>query len=359
VIGQCGDGELEKLTTSRDYDLMNQRRERPTLGDVAKRAHVSKSAASLILRGLGRFDESTRERVQQAATELEYRPNAAARYLSTDHRMPMVGLVYHDLPSGPTPPQMFWTQTLNEFTHELLKHSIASVVLPNLDSLAIKSLPLEVILLITDDISDLDSDEIQNLDAPLVVGGIRVDSTLESKYPNVNAWIRADAHEFSEIALQHVYDQGARHPAVLLADVPMAWRRDFRVGAQGWFAANDVPDVVLETDDLRAATATALAQGCDALVVLGSDHRPDLDSVIAEIKEHGFSIPQDVMVVSLSHAGRAEYQDPPVTVVHRDTVRVGRDVAQMVIKGVSTGKFESITLAPFLTQRASTMRTTD
>jgi LacI family transcriptional regulator len=55
----------------------------PTLGDVARRAGVSRSTASNILTGFrtDRYNTETQQRVRQAAAELNYRPNAAARAL--------------------------------------------------------------------------------------------------------------------------------------------------------------------------------------------------------------------------------------------------------------------------------------
>lgn len=54
-----------------------------TLGDVARRAGVSRSTASNILTGFRseRYSPVTQQRVREAAAELHYRPNAAARAL--------------------------------------------------------------------------------------------------------------------------------------------------------------------------------------------------------------------------------------------------------------------------------------
>lgn len=56
---------------------------RPTLTDVAKAAGVSRSLASLALRGEGNVRAETRARVEKAARELNYRPNLAARSLAS------------------------------------------------------------------------------------------------------------------------------------------------------------------------------------------------------------------------------------------------------------------------------------
>lgn len=67
-----------------------------TILDVAARAGVSKSAASLALRGTGYVSKAKRQAVLAAAAELGYRPNAAARAMGSA-RSGIVGLVLDDL----------------------------------------------------------------------------------------------------------------------------------------------------------------------------------------------------------------------------------------------------------------------
>ncbi|MGW7647815.1 LacI family DNA-binding transcriptional regulator [Streptomyces bobili] len=60
---------------------------RPTSRDVAQAAGVSQAAVSLVLgdKWRGRVSETTAERVRQAARDLGYRPNLAARNLRLGH----------------------------------------------------------------------------------------------------------------------------------------------------------------------------------------------------------------------------------------------------------------------------------
>ncbi|CAB4938521.1 unannotated protein [freshwater metagenome] len=69
---------------------------RPTIKDVAALAGVSKSLVSLAMRGSDRVSAESRAAIIEAATQLGYRPNAAARSLA-DRRSHTLGVVVLDL----------------------------------------------------------------------------------------------------------------------------------------------------------------------------------------------------------------------------------------------------------------------
>jgi DNA-binding LacI/PurR family transcriptional regulator len=77
-----------------DHGEINRRR--PTIRDVAQRAGVSKSLVSLVLRGEPNVREDKRQRVHQAAEQLGYRMNLAARSLS-NVRSKTIGVLVADL----------------------------------------------------------------------------------------------------------------------------------------------------------------------------------------------------------------------------------------------------------------------
>lgn len=77
-------------------EQMRQQARVTTIRDVAERAGVSKSLVSLVVRGAPHVSESRRLAVLEAMAALDYRPNRAARELSTA-RSDTVGILLNDL----------------------------------------------------------------------------------------------------------------------------------------------------------------------------------------------------------------------------------------------------------------------
>jgi LacI family transcriptional regulator len=68
---------------------------RATVRDVAARAGVSPGTVSKALNGTGQISEATRERIRQAAEEIDFRPNALARSVF-ERRSYTVGMITTD-----------------------------------------------------------------------------------------------------------------------------------------------------------------------------------------------------------------------------------------------------------------------
>ena len=73
-----------------------QTQSEPTIHDVARQAHVSKSLVSMVIRGQKGVSAQSRAAVQQAVKELNYRPNIIARSL-VQRRTRMLGVMIPDL----------------------------------------------------------------------------------------------------------------------------------------------------------------------------------------------------------------------------------------------------------------------
>ena len=77
------------------------------LEDVAALANVSLATASKALHGKPRVSEDTRERVMEAARQLNYSPNKLAQSLASG-RSGTIGLVTSDLQGRFSTPDPYW-----------------------------------------------------------------------------------------------------------------------------------------------------------------------------------------------------------------------------------------------------------
>jgi len=96
-----------------------------TIGDVARRAGVSKVTVSRVLNGAANVNAQTRERVEQAIRDLAYLPNLAARSLRS-RQTQTIALVVPDITN------VFWTTVARGVEDQAQKKGY-SVLLGNTD----------------------------------------------------------------------------------------------------------------------------------------------------------------------------------------------------------------------------------
>ena len=113
--------------------------ERPTLHDVAARAGVSKSLVSLALSGSSRVSAESRTRIETAAAELGYRPNAAARSLKV-RRSHTIGVLILDLHNP------VFAEILDGVQSEVRKHGYSTMLISGGIDPAIEQAEIETLL---------------------------------------------------------------------------------------------------------------------------------------------------------------------------------------------------------------------
>ncbi|WP_326583967.1 LacI family transcriptional regulator [Streptomyces sp. NBC_00481] len=297
---------------------------RPTSRDVAQAAGVSQAAVSLVLgdKWRGRVSETTAERVREAARDLGYRPNLAARNLRLGRTRTVLLVV-------PALTTEFFAGVYTGAARVAAQHGFGVVLYPSpegvgpaRDPFASAQAALDGVLassMAADALTAIRGDQL-----PLVM----LDSDPEGSLgaATVNLDIRDGVRQVTE----HLLGLGHRHFLHLAADIP-SWTFHIRARelARG---VRSVPGTSLRTAAAPISIEGALAAAETALGEPGPDPRPtalvcDDDKLAAgaykAARRLGLRIPEDVSVTGLDDLALATALDPELTTVRLDAELFG------------------------------------
>jgi DNA-binding LacI/PurR family transcriptional regulator len=320
--------------------------DRVTSVAVAERAGVSQSTVSLVLSGKagGRVSEATVKAVRQAAAELGYRPNRAARAL----RMGAARMVCLVVPDVTNP---FLGQVMRGAAH------------------AARAAGLEVALVDVDrDYGWADASmsalAAGAIDGFLLFGLVPPPSERGERIVLIEVEARgAPSVRFAfedgvRDAMAHLIGLGHRHIAHLASDIGEDTFRPRVLAADAAAEAAALPAVtrVRSAIDLAAATEAAHA-------MLSVRARPtavicDDDIMAAGVcvaaRALGLSVPGDVSVVGCDDLPVARAVDPALTTLRADGVRIGTEGIEMLVAVLAGRRPRRRTLPVELVVRGST-----
>ncbi|WP_435971562.1 LacI family DNA-binding transcriptional regulator [Streptomyces sp. Qhu_M48] len=360
---------------------------RVRLVDVAREAGLSKTTVSAALNGTGRLSPEVREKARETARRMGYRPNPTARHLRAG-RARLIGYVVGEFADAP------WTFLESPYFARLtaataatsLRRGYAVVLLPA------GSLRSEW--------ADLSLDAVVVADP--VAGDPVVDDLLAAHIPVFSDrsvegrpgayWVDVDAGAAVRDILDHVREQGARRPVLVVPDSTTRFHDEVFAAHRAWCTAHDLPERVVRVAEpgngpVVRAVETALAgawspggQGPGGERPDGErpagehpagEHldgeRPDALLVVAEaspplvleaVRRHGYRVPDDLLLVLVSEDVTAEHTAPPVTTLSLRPEAVAEAGVEHLVAVLEHGRRESAgTLVPTrLDVRASSVR---
>ncbi|WP_416418628.1 LacI family DNA-binding transcriptional regulator [Paenarthrobacter aromaticivorans] len=320
--------------------------------DVARVAGVSHQTVSRVLNNHPNVSTKTRERVEQAITELGYRRNTAARSLVT-RRSQTIGVLGSELAQyGPSHTLLGVQQAardagyfvsvagLREVTPETIKDAMAHFMDQGVDGIVV-TVPHPGTFEVLKDIT---------AQVPLVAVGSVGDEHLSGA--------TVDQREGARLAVQHLLELGHKHIGHLSG--PADWI-DAVARTEGWRdalrEAGLEPAALIEGDwsaecgyleglkiaAERSMTALFVANDQMALGVLRAFH------------EAGVRVPADISVVGFDDQPEAAYFIPPLTTVAQDFEELGERCIGLLLDRLETGATGTpVTVKPRLVVRATT-----
>ena len=341
VLGPAGEAEAPPI--GRAGKLRGLTGERVTSVDVARRVGVSQSTVSLVFSGkaAGRISARTEAAVREAAAELGYRPNVAARALKTGAARTIV-LVVPDI--------------TNPFFGGLLRGA----------QTAARAAGYAVALIDTDNDRDWGAASAEALhagpadglllfevDPPRWAAGSEPIVVIESEsrgHPSV----RLDAEGGTDAAVRHLLEIGHRRIGHV-ASVHDRPTFKLRRRAIDRLVDGDVPRVRSDfvVDGARDAALELLREHPDLTAVFCDDDVIAAGAYLAA-RKLGLRIPGDLSVVGFDGLDIGRVIDPPLTTVVADSPGLGRVAFELLTALLAGKRPRSRVMAVELEVRGST-----
>jgi DNA-binding LacI/PurR family transcriptional regulator len=330
---------------------------RVTLQDVANAAEVSSQTVSRVVNGHRYVSEATRRRVQDAITDLGYRPNRAARSLATQ-RSCMLGIISFGLGYyGPS--QMVYNieQAARGRGYGVSLSSVSTIALTDLgealDDLLDRSVDGLVFITPVGGVEHEDLGRICH-DVPFVL----IDTQLGSQVPSVVI----DQQHGTRLVTEHLLDLG--HRTIAEISGPLNW-----FGAQArhrsWIktlrSAGLEPGPSVEGD----WTSRSGFEGMQRLLATGTaftglvvaNDQMALGAIRA-LRQAGLRVPEDVSVTGFDDIPEAAYFEPPLTTIRQNFAALGEQSVEYLLALVDKPHtpLHQRVLYPELVARESTRR---
>ena len=307
---------------------------RPTLHDVAARAGVSKSLASLALQGSPKVAPASREAILAAADELGYRPNRTASSL-VRQRTHTIGVHILDLHNP------VFAEILDGVQEAVRSHDYSTLLVtgnadPVTERTEITRLlesRVEGLVLIAHRLSDEDLAAIA-AEVPTVVVTWRTDGI-----PGLDS-VAGDDVAGAQLAVDHLVSLGhTRIAHISGGDNRIA--RERRSGYEQAMVAHGLDPLVVEGAFTEqggyAGAEQAIDTGSTALVVAN-----DLAAIgaLAALRARGLSVPEDVSVVG--YDGMRLLDSLDLTTVAQPLADMGRAAADLLVDRIAQPAKESV-----------------
>ncbi|MBQ1091100.1 LacI family DNA-binding transcriptional regulator [Streptomyces sp. B93] len=304
---------------------------RPTSRDVAQAAGVSQAAVSLVLgdKWRGRVSEPTARRVRQAALDLGYRPNLAARNLRLGHTRTVLLVV-------PALTTEFFAGVYTGAARVAAAHGFGVVLYPSPEGIGPAKDPFHSARAALDGViaSSMAADALTAIrgdQLPLVMLDSDPHGSLGAATVNLDIadGVRQVAH--------HLLGLGHRHFLHLAADIP-SWTFDVRARELST-RLGAVTGTTLRTtraplsiDDALTATEAALTAptGPHPTAIVCDDDKLAAGAYKA-LRRLGLRVPDDISVTGLDDLALATAIDPELTTVRLDAELFGERGMQALL----------------------------
>ncbi len=338
---------------------------RPTILDIARLAQASPATVSRVLNDADYpVTEELRERVRNAASQLNYQPNIFSQMLKGVSSRE-IGIIVPDLINP------FYAQLVSAVAKQCVIHGFAPIVCSSYDSPQLEDRQIDILLrqqvagILLSSINNSD-DSLKRLTSPGAPPLILFDQSHEGFTGNS---VSFDFFKGGYMAAQHLIRCGHRKIAFVSHPLNRSSRKQI---FDGYCRALADAGIEIEKEmvlirpaqqdmegDVDFNNGKALAQmllecSClpDAVMAIN-----DITAIgiIDSLSQHGIKVPRDLSVIGFDNIPMSAMISTPLTTIHQPALETGRAAADMLFANIANPKLDSIqiTIQPELVIRQS------
>jgi len=307
--------------------------------DVARRCGVSRTTVSFVLNNTPgkRISEETRQKVLEAARELNYTPNPQARKLALTKRFSIGFFICH--------PQSIFSDAfiprlIDGIAQRLNKYRVRLILQPvklkqsNYLKLA-REEKIDGIILINTHDKDEGLRELVDRGFPVVVIGRVADEGVMQ--------VDIDNHESARRAVNYLIEMGHRRIAMVTHASTIYYAARDRL--EGYMHAIRSAGIPVDAELIRTGDFTEESGYRAVSQLLDLKPRPTAifagNDVIAyggikAIKDRGLKIPQDISIIGFDDDYLSRYLNPPLTTVAVPAGGLGSEAATLLMKMIES-----------------------
>jgi len=308
-----------------------------TIRDVAKRAGVSVSTASLALNGKPLVSDETRQKVLKAAEELNYHPNAVAKSLA-DGRTRTLALFIPVTLEHLFSSAGFFGGLLKGMHRAALEqgYHISLHVVESEDEAAeqirglIRSGRSDGLIITNPTVQPPYLSELREVDLPVVFIG----RPLDKNFPYVDN----DNVEVGRLGVRHLIESG--HERIVFLNGPSrftfsldrleGYRRELVAAGLAYDEAL-VWSSSLTEEHAYTTVLSALEAGLEFTALFATS---DIQAVgaLRALREVGLAVPEDVAVLAVNNTALTRYYAPPIAAIDLHEAQLGYKSVQLLFQ---------------------------